>query len=105
MKVKARLAKGLARFVNISFKRWSNQPIHYQDKAFKYLLDSARNTKFGKDHHFEGIETYDDFKKNVPIRDYEGLKEYVDLALLGQENILWPGKPIYFCETSGTTSI
>ena len=24
--------------------------------------------------------------------------------LEGRENILWPGRPLYFCKTSGTTS-
>ena len=36
--------------------------------------------------------------------DYEGLKEYVDRAVKGEEDVLWPGKPMYFCKTSGTTS-
>ena len=44
------------------------------------------------------------FTKQVPIRDYEGLKPYVDKIVNGEENILWPGKPVYFAKTSGTTS-
>jgi hypothetical protein len=40
----------------------------------------------------------------VPVRDYEDLKPYVDKVVAGQENILWKGKPLYFAKTSGTTS-
>jgi hypothetical protein len=43
-------------------------------------------------------------KKNVPIRDYEGLKNYIELVKNGQPNILWQGLPKYFAKTSGTTS-
>jgi hypothetical protein len=48
--------------------------------------------------------TYDDFKRQVPVRDYEGLKSYIEKIKLGEENILWPGKPLYLSKTSGTTS-
>jgi hypothetical protein len=68
------------------------------------LIEKAKNTVFGKDHHFEKIKTYEDFKKYVPIRDYEKLKNYMERVVNGEENILWPGKPLYLCKTSGTTS-
>ena len=42
--------------------------------------------------------------KRVPIRDYENLKDYVNEVVEGKEDILWPGKPLYFAKTSGTTS-
>jgi hypothetical protein len=45
-----------------------------------------------------------DFAKHVPIRDYEGLKPYVDKVVKGESNVLWKGKPLYFAKTSGTTS-
>jgi hypothetical protein len=50
------------------------------------------------------INTYEDFEKRVPVRDYEALKPYVDRVVAGEEHILWKGKPIYFAKTSGTTS-
>jgi hypothetical protein len=42
--------------------------------------------------------TYDDFRKNVPIRDYEALRPYVDRVVNGEEDILWRGKTIVFCK-------
>ena len=71
---------------------------------FKEIINKARNTQFGRDHDFSSIESHDDFVKKVPIRDYEELKTYVELVVDGRENILWPGKPLYFAKTSGTTS-
>lgn len=70
----------------------------------EHLVDQARNTVFGKDHAFESIKNYDDFKKNIPIRDYEDLKPYVERVVAGETDILWKGKPKYLAKTSGTTS-
>ena len=68
------------------------------------LLNKGSKTLFGKDHNFDKIKNYEDFKQSVPIRDYESLKSYVELIKSGKENVLWPGKPVYFAITSGTTS-
>ena len=68
------------------------------------LLIAAAQTKFGKDHHFRSITSHADFVQNVPVRDYEGLKSYIDLVVNGESNVLWKGKPLYFAKTSGTTS-
>lgn len=75
-----------------------------QQSIFRNLIKSAKDTQFGKDHHFDAIETYDDFKRRVPIRDYEQIKPYIEKIKEGKHNILWRGKPIYFAKTSGTTS-
>ncbi|MCB0431864.1 MAG: GH3 auxin-responsive promoter family protein, partial [Mangrovimonas sp.] len=72
--------------------------------VFQKLIAHAVSTQFGRDHDFISINTHEDFVKRVPIRDYEALKPYVEKVVAGKENILWPGKPIYFAKTSGTTS-
>lgn len=81
-----------------------NNAVETQHEIFRYILNSAKDTQFGKDHNFESIVSYNDFKKQVPIRDYESLKSYIEQIKAGKENILWPGKPMYFAKTSGTTS-
>ena len=48
--------------------------------------------------------THAEYCAAVPVRDYEQLKPWVDRALAGESDILWPGDPLYFCKTSGTTS-
>ncbi len=75
-----------------------------QWETLKHLIQSARDTEFGSDHHFAEIRTYTDFKEKVPIRDYEAIKSYIDKARGGARNVLWPGQPVYFAKTSGTTS-
>jgi len=87
-----------------SIKRWSSKPVETQQRVFNSLIQNAAETSFGKDHGFKNIKTYQDFQNQVPIRDYEALKPYVDRMVAGEENILWRGRPLYFAKTSGTTS-
>lgn len=79
-------------------------PIGVQKKWLQKLVEKAANTRFGIDHNFKDIHDYNDFKAAVPIRDYEGLRPYIDRITKGEKDVLWPGKPLYFAKTSGTTS-
>ena len=101
---KSILSLVFARYIVKKNNRWKNNAVEHQNKIMHSLISNAKNTLFGKDHFFKKISNYEAFKKNIPIRDYEGLKNYISLIKDGKKNILWPGKPIYFCKTSGTTS-
>lgn len=104
MSIKSIGAKLFASFIHHKTQKWVNNPIETQQKVFEELIQQAKNTQFGKDHHFEQIKSFEDFAKNVPVRDYEELRPYVDRIVKGEEDILWKGKPLYFAKTSGTTS-
>ena len=104
MSIKAIAAKLFAKKIVRKTQEWAQNPIATQEAVFKKLIKEAQSTQFGKDHYFEQIQSHADFVQNVPIRDYEGLKSYVDRVVNGEENVLWKGKPIYFAKTSGTTS-
>ena len=102
--LKSILALSWGRMVRKDIHQWANRPLATQKKTLRYLLKNAQNTQFGKDHQLKKIKTYKDFRKNVPIRDYEGLKPYIERMIEGEADVLWKGKPIYFAKTSGTTS-
>ncbi|WP_116790183.1 GH3 family domain-containing protein [Flavobacterium psychrotrophum] len=104
MSLKTLGAQLFAKVIHGKTQKWANNPVATQQKVFGELLAKAKGTQFGKDHNFEGIDSMSDFAAHVPVRDYEGLKHYVDRVVHGEENILWPGKPLYFAKTSGTTS-
>ena len=97
-------AKILAKQAAKKIKKWASNPIETQQKTFQSLIAEAKNTSFGEDHNFQQIKTYSDFVKQVPVRDYEGLKDYFERTANGEENVLWKGKPTYIAKTSGTTS-
>ncbi len=75
-----------------------------QEAILKSLIKTGKSTEFGKEHHFEDITKYSEFKTAVPVRDYEQLKQYIEDIKAGKHNVLWKGQPIYFAKTSGTTS-
>ena len=104
MGLKAALSKPFAAFAVWQINKWKHNALAAQAKILSTLVESARETAFGKDHHFDQIKNYTDFKKNVPVQDYEGLKTYVDRVVAGEADVLWKGKPLYFAKTSGTTS-
>jgi len=104
MSIKSIAAKIFANYVRNKINKWASHPEATQQKVFKELLKSAKNTQFGIDHDFKNIHSYKDFASKVPVRDYEELKFYVDKMVAGEPNILWPGKPLYYAKTSGTTS-
>ncbi len=104
MSLKSIGAKIFAKIVVAKIQKWSSAPVETQQKVFAKLISEAKDTAFGKDHNFENINSFETFAKQVPIRDYEELKPYVERVVSGEENIMWPGKPLYFAKTSGTTS-
>ncbi|WP_447635549.1 GH3 auxin-responsive promoter family protein [Flavobacterium microcysteis] len=104
MSIKAFFAKKFAKKIYDKTQKWASNPVETQQRVFKDLIQQANDTQFGIDHNFSGIKSFSDFAKNVPIRDYEGLKPYVEKIKKGEENVLWKGKPLYFAKTSGTTS-
>ncbi|MGB2128645.1 MAG: GH3 auxin-responsive promoter family protein [Flavicella sp.] len=104
MSIKSSIALVLAKLTQKKEYKKAKHPIETQDRVFNKLLNGAKDTAFGKDHSFTTIKSYEDFKKAVPVVDYEGLRGYVDRMVAGESDVLWKGKPIYFAKTSGTTS-
>ncbi|MBY0424577.1 MAG: GH3 auxin-responsive promoter family protein, partial [Cytophagales bacterium] len=104
MGIRSLLSKPFAAYVRKQINHWSLQPAITQEKVFAELISKAKGTLFGKDHDFQHIKTHKDFVQRVPIRDYEGHSPYVKKIIEGQKDVLWPGLPIYFAKTSGTTS-
>ena len=97
-------AKIFAQIIHKKNSKWIKNPLDAQQNTFNYLIEKARNTDFGKDHSFDKIKTHKDFQSSVPVRDYEGLRPYVEKMMKGKPSVLWPGKPLYYAKTSGTTS-
>lgn len=104
MKIKSFLAKPFASYIHKSIQRSMTTALEDQNAILKELVKTAKATEFGKEHKFDAIANYQDFKQAVPIRDYEQFKPYIQKLKEGKHNILWRGKPIYFAKTSGTTS-
>ncbi|WP_129714544.1 GH3 auxin-responsive promoter family protein [Pedobacter sp. SYP-B3415] len=104
MGIKASLSKPLAAFVVRGINKWKKNAVAAQERTLAKLIEKAKHTAFGRDHDFASIHKHADFRVRVPIRDYEQLRPYIDRVVNGERDVTWPGKPLYFAKTSGTTS-
>ena len=104
MGLKVWLTKVFAAWVNRDLNNIRKNAVKLQTETFEQLIERAKQTAFGVDHGFNSVRSYEDFKKHVPLRDYEALRPYIARVTGGEENVLWPGKPEYLTKTSGTTS-
>lgn len=104
MSLKEIAGKIFARYVYRKTNSWKENAAKSQRETFQSLIRKASQTAFGKDHDFASIKNYQDYQKRVPIRDYEGLRNYIDRMVSGESDVLWPGQPSYLSKTSGTTS-
>jgi hypothetical protein len=79
-------------------------PGNVQHDVLINLIEMARETEWGIAHNFDSIKTYEDFKQNVPLQEYDDIKPYVERLRMGEKNLLWPGEIRWFAKSSGTTS-
>lgn len=104
MAIKSTLLKPFAKRISSVIRRNAQNAVADQEQIRKKNIRKAATTQFGRDHGFEKIKSYDDFRSAVPVKDYEGLRNYFDQVKDGKANVLWPGVPKYLAKTSGTTS-
>ncbi|ASZ11703.1 GH3 auxin-responsive promoter family protein [Chitinophaga pendula] len=104
MKFKSLLAKPFASIVYNRIRKEMQRAVEDQDAILDDLIKTGRKTDFGKEHKFDAIHAYDEYKQAVPIRDYEAFASYINKIKEGRQNVLWTGAPIYLAKTSGTTS-
>ncbi len=81
-----------------------NRPHKVQDKLWRYLIRTAKNTEFGKTYDFKSIKNLKDFCAFIPLSNYEDLEPYILKMRAGKQNILWPSEIIWFAKSSGTTN-
>jgi len=104
MGIKSTAARWFAKTEKRKIERWANNPIQSQAATFRYLCKNVSQTDFGKAHGVNKDTTPTEWSSLVPLVDYEDIAHWVEDIRKGKQNVLWPGKPLYFCKTSGTTS-
>jgi GH3 auxin-responsive promoter len=94
----------LARMRLWRIENWSNHPVAAQREVLQELVTAAQYTEFGRRYGFSKLFTLKEFKKNVPIHEYDDIKPYIQRMMNGEENILWNTPVTWFAKSSGTTS-
>jgi phenylacetate-coenzyme A ligase PaaK-like adenylate-forming protein len=104
MKLLSPAISKLARMRLWRIENWSNHPVAAQREVLQELVTAAQYTEFGKKYNFSKLFTVREFKKNVPIHEYDDIKPYINRMMNGEENILWNTPVSWFAKSSGTTS-
>ena len=81
-----------------------------EESTLRGILEFAKDSEWGKAHHYAEIleapnaeELYARWQKYQKPCDYEDYRPFVERMKKGEENILFPGKPMMYATTSGTT--
>lgn len=74
-----------------------------QKKTLDRLIQVYKQSKYGKDHNSETINTYDDFQKSFPVRSYEEYQPLIQRVMEGETSLLLNEDPIGWAITRGTT--
>lgn len=80
------------------------QGAELQQNVLMDLLKRADDTEYGRNHAFSAIRDYETFCQDVPLNDYESLKQDIDRMRHGERDILWPGQVKWYAKSSGTTN-
>ena len=75
-----------------------------QQEVFRELLHNGARTEYGTLHGFANIDGTEEYRKHVPIADYETFKDPITRMMYGAQDVLWPGKVHWYAKSSGTTS-
>src|SRR5262245_56577022 len=85
------------------FQRATERPEAAQAATLTRLLARNRDTLVGRAHGFASITSPREYARRVPIRDFEGIRPWVDRVLASQPRVLTAETPTAFATSSGTT--
>lgn len=95
----------------VKFNRAASNPLKYEEKTLRGILTYAKDSAFGRDHGFSWIlqarsaeELFRRYEEKVPANEYSDLEPYIERSKHGEADVLFPGKPLLYATTSGTTS-
>ena len=79
-------------------------PHEVQEEWFQKLIESGRETEFGKKYGFDDIQNIEQFRREVPLQNYDSLKPYIERLRKGEQFLLWPTDVKWFAKSAGTTN-
>jgi hypothetical protein len=104
MKLLSPAISRLARMRRWQIEQWVLDPVAVQREVLQDLVTSAQYTEIGRKYNFSKLFSIKEFKKAVPIHEYDDLKPYIQRIMEGEENLLWNTPINWFAKSSGTTS-
>lgn len=83
---------------------YRRHPHAVQQRWWRTLVETGQWTQYGKAHNLNGIRSYHEFTRRLPIVYYDQIKPYISRSMHGERDVLWPGRTRWFAKSAGTTS-
>ena len=87
-------------------RRWDRALDRVQPEQMRQLFDivgHAKSTEYGRGHGFAWIKSYDDFRQQVPVGDYDTFSPHIERMRRGETNVIVPEFVRYFGNSSGSS--
>jgi hypothetical protein len=84
--------------------QFSDHPHETQARVFRNLIERGRETAWGRAHGFADLRSPEQFRQQIPVSTYEQLFPWIERAIQGEADVLWPGRVSWFAKSSGTTN-
>jgi len=85
------------------FEKATRNPVEVQEQKLLSIVSNNRDTEYGKRFGFSSIRTIADFQRQVPVINYEDIKDDMLRVVAGAKNVFTAENPVMFAQTSGTT--
>ncbi len=82
---------------------WIGRAREVQCDQFGWLMSNLVRTCVGERYNARAVSSYDDFRKLFPVVSYEDVRDDVMRMVMGESDILWPGRCRRFAQSSGTS--
>lgn len=104
MKLLSPAISRLARLRHWKIEQWMQDPIAAQREVLQDLITHGQYSELGRKYGMTNLFSVKEFKKAVPIHEYNDLKPYIERLMAGEQNLLWDTPVTWFAKSSGTTS-
>ncbi len=104
MKLLSSIISKLARMRVWQITNWKNYPETSQRQVLQSLITAAQYTEFGRKYQLNTLFKVKNFKRSVPVHQYEDMQPYIERMMNGEDNVLWNEPIKWFAKSSGTTS-
>ncbi len=82
----------------------AEKSLRHQQKVLEKILGQLGGTALGKDLLLSGIKSYEDFRRQVPVTQYDYYEKYIERIGAGEQNVMTDNPVRWFAKTAGTTS-
>ncbi len=78
-------------------------PKQVQLSLLQNILNIGKQSEYGKIYNLGSIRSYEQYKHQCPLQDYNQISPFIKRMMMGEKNVLSPGRTQWFSKSSGTS--